>query len=86
VEGDSVVWHWAGKRAVAAGADQELVGISAEAKEIETIAGTYFILHTAILILLDARVIHGPMWESLVSAASLGFYLLYMFFRSVHDL
>jgi hypothetical protein len=65
------------------GADQELVGLTEENKGITTIIGPFFLLHTAFIILLDARVLRGPVAESLVSAASLGYYLLYSLMRWV---
>jgi hypothetical protein len=68
---------------LAAGADQELVGILDEAKELGTFVGTYYFLNTVAIILLDARVLHGPMAESLINASSLGFYILFIFVRSV---
>jgi hypothetical protein len=87
--GDDVVWCvWrcagrAERRAVAAGADQELVGINAELNEHRTFLGTYFFVNLSGLILLDTRVIRGPVWESFVSSSSLGFYLLYSIVRWV---
>jgi hypothetical protein len=78
-----LVRRGAGNRALAAGANEELVGLMDEHRRVKQGIGVYFTLHTAFIILLDARVIRGPMAESLVSAASIGYYILYLFVRSV---
>jgi hypothetical protein len=68
---------------MAAGADRELVGMIVEVKDIERIIAPYFPLHLVGILLLDTRVLKGPVAESLVSTAALGHYILHVLVRSV---
>jgi hypothetical protein len=72
-----LAWALAVFRALAAGAYDELAGLTEEHKRVKNLIGGYFCFHTTFAILLDARVIRGPVAESLVSAAAIGYYILY---------